>query len=121
MRRTPYTVGSLIAGFKIPTSLTVEQFQDQWNNNPGGDGESLVIFSFQDDEKEKLTKACGNKHYNSLPIKDTLPDDFIYRYVKKETQLGFYQLSIDAKDDRTYQITVLDLQENHLVIYNVIY
>lgn len=121
LRRTPYTIASNITGFKVPTSLTVEQFQDDWANNPGGDGESFILFSFQESEKEKLADACKINNYKPLPIKDTLPDNFIYRYVKKENQSGFYKLDKDKRDERNYQITVLNLQENKLIVYNVIY
>ncbi len=121
LKRTPYNIASNIAGFKVSTSLQVEQFQDDWSNNPGGDGESFILFSLQESEKEKLVNDCKINNYKPLPIKDILPDNFIYRYVKKENQSGFYKLYKDKKDERNYQITVLNLHENKLIVYNVIY
>ncbi|GIV28660.1 MAG: hypothetical protein N3F62_08070 [Bacteroidia bacterium] len=121
LKRTPYSIASNIAGFKVPTSLTVEQFQDNWINNPGGDGELFILFSFQESEKENLVTACKMNNYKPLPINDTLPDNFIYRYIKKENQSGFYKLEKDREDKRNYQITILNLQENKLIIYTVIY
>jgi len=121
LKRTPYNIASNIAGFKVSTSLPVEQFQDNWSNNPGGDGESFILFSLQESEKEKLVNDCKINNYKPLPIKDILPDNFIYRYVKKENQSGFYKLYKDKKDERNYQITVLNLHDNKLIVYNVIY
>lgn len=121
LRRTPYTIASSIADFKVPTSLTIEQFQDNWANNPGGDGESFILFSFQESEREKLTDACKGNSYKSLPIKEILPDNFIYNYMNQENQSGFYKLDKDKKDERSYQLTILNLQENKLIVYNVIY
>jgi len=121
LRRTPYSIAANIAGFKISSSLIVEQFNDDWANNPGGDGESFVLFSLKKDEKEKLINDCKINNYTPLPIKDILPDGFIYNYIGKKNQSGFYKLSIDKKDKRNYQITVLDLQQKKLLVYNIIY
>lgn len=121
LKRTPYTIASNIAGFKVSKSLIVEQFQDDWANNPGGDGGSFILFSFQESEKKKLEDACKVNNYKLLPIKDTLPNDVIYKYIKKENQSGFYKLEKDKNDERNYQIIVLNLLENELIVYNVIY
>lgn len=121
LRRTPYTIASIVTGFKVTTSLNIETFQDNWANNLGGDGELLILFSFKENEKEKLVNNCISNNYKPLPINDTLPDNFIYRYVKKENQTGYYKLVKDKKDERNYQISVLNLQKNELIVYSVIY
>lgn len=120
-RRTAYTIASNITNFKVSTSLKVEQFQDDWANNPNGDGESFILFSFNEKDKENLVNACKKNNYKLLPIKDTLPDNFIYKYIQKENQTGFYKLNKDKKDERSYTIAVLNLLENKLIVYNVIW
>lgn len=121
LRRTPYSIAGNIAGFKVSSSLKVDQFNDDWAGNPGGDGESFVLFSIDKKEKEQLINDCKINNYNPLPIRDTLPDGFIYNYIGKKNQSGFYKLSIDKNDKRNYQITVLDLQQKKLLVYNIIY
>lgn len=120
-RRTPYTVASIITGFKVPTSFHVEEYRDEWSNNLSGDGESFVVFSFTDEDEPLLEKNCKLNGYKILPLTEVLPDNTLNNYIVGKKQVGYYKLEVDEKDERSYQIAILNLHENKLVVYNVIY
>jgi hypothetical protein len=117
-RRTPYSIGGVIAGYNIPKGLTVEQFKDEWN--PNGDGESLIIFNVRPEQEQELENKCIEKKYDPLPIKKDLPDNLIYNYLGKSDSLGYYTLNIEKKDKRNYSIVIFNLKKHRLIVYNVI-
>lgn len=118
LRRTPYTISEIFTGYKIPKTLSIVQFKDEWNQN--GDGESFIIFTIPSKEQLKLENNCIQKQYDKLPIKEDLPDNFIYNYINKTDSLGYYHLNVDKSDNRNYSVVILNLNEHKLLIYNVI-
>jgi len=119
--RTPYSIASKLTGFKIPTSLKIEKFQDDWNNNPGGDGELFIIFSFQESEKNYLINSCVENNYKTQPINENLPSNFIKNNLLNNTKFFYYNYVIDKTDNRNYKLIFLNLETNKLLVYNIIY
>ena len=118
-RRTAYSVGSSQVGFNLPKSLVVEEFKETWNNNPSGDGEVIINFSINEDEKY-IENKCIKSGFKKLPIKETLPNNYIYSLMAMKDSIGYYKLKVDKNDERDYGISVLDLKRHKLYVYYVL-
>lgn len=120
IRRTPYTTASAIAEFEIPSSLNVIDYDEKWNQNMGGDGESLIVFSFDYNNRQYLIQSCRNSLYDSLPIKNIKPEHFVPKQLNIKANSGYYLYKSDNKDPRDFKLVILDLNSNKLFIYNIL-
>lgn len=118
-RRTAYTVAQTITNLEISRKYKTEIFKEEWS--PNGDGESLIIFSILKDQQSYLIELCKKLEFKKLPIKEVLPDNFIYKYINYADTMGYYQLIIDKADKRNYKIVIINQPKEQLIIYNVIY
>ena len=117
LRRTPYTIAEALSEINLPRSLKVDKFQDEWNYNYTGDGETIIVFSFDKNDEQQLIKSCSKDKFEKLPISISLPYDVVYQFYNKKNQNGFYKCEIE-KDGVSYKIAILDLTDKKLVIYN---
>lgn len=118
IRRTPYKVGELISGIEISKKNKVEIFEDEWGVT--GDGISIIVFSLQSNNLENIENECINKGYSVLPIKEELPLNTVYNYISQTDTLGYYKLRID-KDGLSYNVVILDLNKNKLIVVNELF
>jgi hypothetical protein len=119
LRRTAYTVANVLTSLNISKEFKVEKFEDNWL--PNGDGESLIIFSFTKEQESNIIQSCLENKYKKLPISEKLPDNYIYNFYNESDSLGYYSLSIDNKDSRSYTICLVNMKNKQIIIYNSIY
>lgn len=120
IRRTAYSIATLHSGLQIHGGHEVVTFEDEWGLFPG-DGYSLVIMKLSPGVERDLQRQCVKKHYSKLPIKEILPDDTIYDYIDKNDSSGYYLLDIEEEDNRNYTLVILDLSNDELIVYYVLY
>ena len=106
-------------GFSLSDkSLTSIEENEEWNNNPGGDGWEYVIFSFESKDSLKIKKECIAKKFKNLPIEESeLPDGAIYKFIDTRNRDGYYKLEIDSIDKMSYSLAVVDLNKRNIVVY----
>jgi hypothetical protein len=119
-RRTAYSVGSQEIGFDLPKSIKLDTFIDEWDYNPSGDGEVIIIFSLNEDHEKFLQTNCLNADFKKLPITENLPDNYVYTLISREDTLGYYKCEIDDSDNNSYSFTILDLKNHKLYIYYIL-
>jgi hypothetical protein len=117
--RTPYSITKALVGLEIKKDVSVIEYKDQWGSMTG-DGVSFIIFKVQPNQLAEIKDSCKTKAFKALPIKESLPDNFINHYVSPSDTIGYYWLDIDKNDNRNYCIVVLSEVSNKLIVYNVI-
>lgn len=110
-------------GFSLPGNIfiTVDKRED-WNNNPSGDGEEYILFSFKSKDSMKIINECKRNHLKNLPIDQSkLPDMAVTQLTDINNSFGYFKLEIDAKDKMSYSIAIIDLKNKEILVYRVFY
>lgn len=115
-QRTPYKVAEIISEFEINQNYEVEYFEDDWDIM--GDGINVIVFKLNDKHIIKeLSAQCVKKQYLKLPIDEELPLNTVYNYINVADSSGYYKLVVED-DGISYNIVVVDLTKNKLVVVN---
>lgn len=117
-KRNPYNLLKLHTGIVLTNDCNVKKFIDRWEAN--GDGETLLIFEIHEKNINNLENKCKNMNYSKLPIKEDLPDNYIYNFISKKTKNGYYFLKTELNDPRNYTISIFDKTSRTLVVYYTI-
>ena len=80
---------------------------EEWS--PNGDGTKIQIFQY-----ETLNETLNG--LNKLPIKEDLTPNEIPKEFKKATQ-GYYKCIIDGKDNRNFNILIIDTLNKKICVY----
>jgi len=117
--RTPYSITKELFGLEIGKDVSVVKFIDEWGSITG-DGRSLIVFNVLPSQLIDIRNECKRKGYRTLPIIETLPDNYIKQFLKPSDTTGYYWLEIDKNDNRDYTFVILNERSGKLVVYNVI-
>lgn len=108
------------SGAKI--NLTPVDEKENWNFNPTGDGEELVVFSFESKDSIAIVNECKKENFKKLPIdSEILPDRAIFQSIESANPEGYYKHKINDKDKMSYSVAVVDLRNKKIVVYSVFY
>ncbi len=118
-RRSAYRLAELHTGIEISERIKIADFQDEWY--PNGDGETLIVFDLDESQLNEIERSCISQEYESLPIKDELPDHTIYQYINKTDSIGYYHFKQEGNDKRDYLLVVLDKASSRFYVYYAIY
>lgn len=117
-RRTPYSLVKHHVNIVLKCHYNVEEFSDFWGCT--GDGETVIVINIHEQEINKIVDQCIENNFNQLPIIESLPDDFVYKYMSKGDS-GYYKLNINENDCRDYMIAVLNTSTNKLILHYTLY
>jgi hypothetical protein len=111
-----------VIGFTLPNNMEKLVDDKQFYNNPTGDGEQLVVFSFLSKDSLQLVDSCRKYNYANLPIqKAKLPDGSIYQWITESDSSGHYKLTVDTVDNMSYSIAVINFSKKKIIAYRVFY
>lgn len=117
-RRTPYTVAEIVSGLEITKKNKVEVFEDDWGVT--GDGLSIIVFKLHSEVINELSEQCINENFKQLPIREDLPLNTIYNYLNQLDTIGYYRFVVDD-DGMSYNVVVLDLNKEKLIVINELF
>lgn len=96
--------------------ISVIKEKEKWG--PNGDGFYLAILSFK--SKKEIQAILKQRKFNSLPIKENLPVNEIYRQLNN-LQNGYYLFEVDQFDPGNFRIVTLDPLKNEMIFYYQLY
>ena len=123
--RTPLKIVRLKSGLKVPKSIQVLDFEENYSLT--GEGYEFVVIKLNKDDVNSIMHECICKKYKKLTIDNLVKDGFIDRnpefgiiLPKKDIRSineGYYQLNVTDLQQMDFSITILDMDKGELIIY----
>lgn len=117
-KRTPRKLIKTHCNIDLCWHYNIDVFTDTWGWN--GDGETFIIITIPQDAINKIELQCIKNRFNSLPIKDSLQDNIIYKYLSDENK-GYYMLKKDHNNNRNYMIAIFNESTNKFILHYILY
>lgn len=124
-RSSPYDRAKNISGLNISKNIRLISFDEKYSET--GEGYVYMCFYLKNNELNYLKTECQKKNFKTLSIQNLIKDGFLnenpnygialHNHNLRNIKTGFYLLKKNDLKTLDFEITVIDITNNELIIY----